>query len=562
MKENTCYHIGMQVVTPLAVGAGNEREWTCGVDFVQKDGKVYIIDLQKAVAKGVDIDKLSKLFLKSDESGICQLLGNQIERVSSRVFDAPARSTNAIKAFQRTQLYDKPLVAGSSIKGAVRSILFNALRTDECSNEQVFGNLKDGTDFMRFIRVSDIEMPSTILVNTKLFNLREDGKSWAGGWKHGKNQTTASFRSTGFNTLYECIEPGRCGCGTIGFAGSQFGLMMQRHAAKVSHARQKQAVMEGGIPGLFQLVNSFTRTYLLKERDFFEKYKAERSEEVVDCIEHLLEMIPSDGSSCLMKMSAGVGFHVITGDWRYQEDYDQTGHWSSGKHEGKKKYKSRKIAEYDGSLQLMGFVKMRVLDVQEAESAAAQLQEGHQARLADIRESVRAEEERQRRENELMERQAQEREEVRVRRNAYQMLLEQARLSYGEGRWDDTIAKANEALALFPEESEPAQIIARSESAVKAKEYRSQEASMNAERFNRPLAEVLKGIVSIGNLLGSTAKWLKVEGHALGDSEWADLLAGVQALPAKELRNLRKKEKNCIKVLGEERTRWLFESIR
>jgi hypothetical protein len=70
---------------------------------------------------------------------------------------------------------------------------------------------------------------------------------------------------------------------------------------------------------------------------------------------------------------------------------------------------------------------------------------------------------------------------------------------------------------------------------------------MNAERFNRPLAEVLKGIVSIGNLLGSTAKWLKVEGHALGDSEWADLLAGVQALPAKELRNLRKKEKNVLK---------------
>ena len=166
--EDIKYPIELEVVTPLSVGAGNDNEWTRGIDFVQKDGKVYVIDIQKAVANGIDIDRLTQLFLRSDEEGISQLLGNKIDKVSKFIFKSPVKTTNAIKAFLRTELFDKPIVAGSSLKGSIRSALFNYLRTDEKKNEEVFGNMKDGTDLMRFIRVADIEMPSTVLVNTKI----------------------------------------------------------------------------------------------------------------------------------------------------------------------------------------------------------------------------------------------------------------------------------------------------------------------------------------------------------------------------------------------------------
>ena len=200
MIEDKKYPIELEVITPLCVGAGNDNDWVKGIDFVQKDGKVYVIDMQKAAAHGVPIDQLTNLLLKNDEAGISLLLGNQIEQLSKYVFDAPARTDNNIKTFLRTQLYDKPLVAGSSIKGSVRSALFNYLRTNEEKNEEVFGTMRDGTDFMRFIRVGDVEMPSTELVNTKLFNLRKDGEEWQGGWKHNMKKTTDKYDSVGFKS--------------------------------------------------------------------------------------------------------------------------------------------------------------------------------------------------------------------------------------------------------------------------------------------------------------------------------------------------------------------------
>ena len=213
--EDKKYPIELEVITPLSVGAGNDNEWVKGLDFVQKDGKVYVIDMQKVAAAGVDTNALTALFLKSDDMGICQLLGDKIDSFSRYVFDLPAKTDNNIKTFLRTQFFDKPVVVGSSIKGSVRSALFNYLRTNEEKNEDVFGTMKDGTDFMRFIRVGDVEMPATVLVNTKIFNLRGHGSDWQGGWKHrgtdreGNSQTDGHYNPVGFNTLYECVAPGK-----------------------------------------------------------------------------------------------------------------------------------------------------------------------------------------------------------------------------------------------------------------------------------------------------------------------------------------------------------------
>ena len=318
--EDKRYPIELEVITPLSVGAGNDNEWVKGLDFVQKEGKVYVIDMQKVAAAGVDVEALTALFLKSDDSGICQLLGSKISELSHYVFDLPVKTENNIKSFLRTQFYDKPLVAGSSIKGSIRSALFNYLRTDEEKNEEVFGTMKDGTDFMRFIRIGDVEMSSTVLVNTKLFNLRKGGEEWLGGWKQLMNKTIGDYNPVGFNTLYECVAPGEKGLGNISLAVNAFGLLEKFGNAKSPYASKKRELLNEPINCLFQVINDVTKAYLLKERAFFQKYDAERSDEVISCIETLLSMIPSDGSSCLMKMSAGVGFHSITGDWQYDVD--------------------------------------------------------------------------------------------------------------------------------------------------------------------------------------------------------------------------------------------------
>ena len=555
--EDKRYPIELEVITPLSVGAGNDNEWVKGLDFVQLEGKVYVIDMQKVVAAGVDVEALTALFLKSDDSGISQLLGSKINELSRYVFDLPAKTDNNIKAFLRTQFYDKPLVAGSSIKGSIRSALFNYLRTDEQKNEEVFGTMKDGTDFMRFIRIGDVEMPSTVLVNTKIFNLRGHGSDWQGGWKHrstdkeGNSHTDAHYDPVGFNTLYECVAPGEKGFGNISLAVNAFDLLEKFGNVRSPYASKKRTLLNEPINRLFQVINDVTREYLQKERDFIQKYNAERSDEVLSCIESLLSMIPSDGSSCLMKMSAGVGFHSITGDWQY-DDYDKTKLWIDGRHAGKKKYKSRKIAEYNHRLQLMGFVRLHALSQDDATKQELALQQRHEDLQTKILNAVKQREIdiQQKAAAEQTRRQAVELEKQKT--EEYNRLILQAKQDMSSELWEEAIANLEKAAVLYPEKTEVAQLKAECLKAKSIAEYRLQEQKNAEQKFSQPLFEVIKGKISAGNLVGTTVKWLKAEGHSFGQEEQTAFIAEAKNLSAGEIRKLKSKLSDLAKVAGKE----------
>lgn len=549
--EDKKYPIELEVITPLSVGAGNDKEWVKGLDFVQKDGKVYVIDMQKVAAAGIDVEALTALFLKSDDKGISQLLGGKIGELSRYVFDLPAKTDNNIKTFLRTQFYDKPLVAGSSIKGSIRSALFNYLRTDEQKNEEVFGIMKDGTDFMRFIRVGDVEMPSTVLVNTKLFNLRKEGEEWQGGWKQMINKTTGSYNPLGFNTLYESVAPGNKGLGNISLADNAFSLLEKYGQGKSPYVSKKRTLLHEPISHLFQIINDVTKAYLQKERTFFEKYDAERSDEVVSCIDSLLSMIPADGSSCLLKMSAGVGFHSITGDWQYN-DYDKTKLWTDGRHAGKKKYKSRKIAEYNHRLQLMGVVRLRALSQEEASEREETLQQHHHDQQTLILEAVKQRETalQQKIVAEQARRQAIELEKQKSAE--YNRLVLQAKHDMNSEQWDEAIANLEKATALYPEKAEVVQLKADCQKAKSIAEYRLQEQDNAQKKFSLPLSEVIKGKTSAGNLVGTTLKWLKAEGHSFGQTEQTAFISEAQKLNAGEKKKLKSKLSDLEKVTSKE----------
>lgn len=558
--EDNRYPIELEVITPLSVGAGNDNDWIKGLDFVQKDDKVYVIDMLKAASAGVDVEMLTQLFLKSDHAGISQLLGSKIGELSRYVFDLPARTDNNIKTFLRTQFFDKPVVAGSSIKGSVRSALFNYLRTNEEKNEEVFGTMKDGTDFMRFIRIGDVEMPSTVLVNTKLFNLRKEGDEWQGGWKHLMNKSTGSYEAVGFNTLYECVAPGNKGLGNITLAANAFSLLELYGQVRLPYADKKRAVLNEPISHLFQSINHVTQEYLLKERSFFQKYDAERSDEVLDCIDLLLSMIPDDGSCCLLKMSAGVGFHSITGDWQF-DDYDKTKFWTEGRNAGKKKYKSRKIVEYDQRLQLMGFVRLRALSHEEASKRELNLLTQHHQQQDQMLNTIRE------RETALQQKQAEElarrkaREEEKRKEECYALLLRQARDAYNMEQWDEAKKKSEEAIALYPERAEATQLQTDIQKAIDIDHFRQQEQAETQQRFNQPLADVIMKCSSAGNLAGTAAKWLKDGGHTWGDQEITVFLDKAKQLSAKEKKNLKSKLPQLTKLLGSEQANILLKAL-
>ena len=558
--EDKRYPIELEVITPLSVGAGNDNEWVKGLDFVQKDGKVYVIDMQKVAAEGIDVGTLTALFLKSDDKGISQLLGSQIGELSRYVFDLPAKTDNNIKTFLRTQFYDKPVVVGSSIKGSIRSALFNYLRTKEEKNEEVFGTMKDGTDFMRFIRIGDVEMPSTILVNTKLFNLRKEGEEWMGGWKHNTNKTTDKYDSVGFNTLYECVAPGNKGLGNITLAANAFSLLEKYGQGKSPYASQKRTLLNEPISHLFQIINDVTKGYLQKERVFFLKYDADRSGEVLNGIDSLLSMIPTDGSSCLLKMSAGVGFHSITGDWQY-DDYDKTKIWTEGRHAGKKKYKSRKIAEYNHRLQLMGFVRLRSLSPEVAADRTATLQLAHYTQQKQMLDVISQREAKRQQEiaDELARQQA--KEEQERRQKAFGQLMEQARTAYNDERWDEAIIHSSEALNYCPADNEALRLIDLCKKAQERVAFRLQEQELSKQKLGQPLADLISKIKQAGNLINKTKAWIEVDTNSFGEAELTAFLSIVNRLPSREKKKLKGRLAELTPLLSKEQEEAICEEL-
>ena len=338
--------------------------------------------------------------------------------------------------------------------------------------------------------------------------------------------------------------------------------MLQSNTDKVISKKDKKCNLLGGdIRGLFHIINQVTKNYLLKEKAFFEKYTAERSDELIGNVDALLDMIPDDDSYCLLKMSAGVGFHSITGDWRF-DDYNQTGVWNEGRDAGKKKYKSRKTAEYKGRLQLMGFVKLRALNADEVAIKKESLNNEHAHIVDDILAPVRKREEDRLRiqEEERMRKEALE--EKNKKLQACQALFEQAQQFFNENLWVKAISKAEEAISFSPDNNEIRDFIEKCKKAKEIEEYRKNEEEAKAQKFSQPLAEVIKGKTSAGNLIGTTTKWLKIEGNVFGNAEFQALLNEARLLSSKEQKNLKGKSKDLAKSIGEEMVKKFLEELQ
>lgn len=369
---NTPAKIKVDIVTPLSVGVGNEGIWKPGVDYIYKDGKIFHLSLERMVAVGFDAGCVASLLAASDEAGIIKLVGNKMEQVSDFAMNCPVESPGDIRMMIREGLSGKPYIPGSSLKGAIRSALYGEWKEDAVDERDVFGQMKDGSDFMRFIQIGDVAFDSTFLVNTKIYNLTGApySEEWTGGWKHRggrQSMTSQDFSPNGFNTLYECLLPGTSAEGSIKIDENAF-MHYTRPQPKMEKKMSLFDRNDGFTPieNLFDIINNHTYTFLEREHDFFTKYpQGEYSQRIIGNINALMSKVNEcieTGNSCVLKVSAGSGFHSITGDWQYP-DHTQTDFYKYGVHAGKKKYKSRRIACYNGGFALMGFIKLTIKDL-------------------------------------------------------------------------------------------------------------------------------------------------------------------------------------------------------
>lgn len=391
---NTKYTVTLKVLTPLFIGQGIEKDWVKGIDYIDKDNTLYHLDLSKMREEGIDMDQLSLLFIKQDTEGVRKLIGDKLAAVSDFQLSLPCTSSNPIRTFFRNQYTQCPTIPGSSLKGAIRSILFTNMRDPkEKKNEEVFGKLKNGGDFMRFIRVGDFAFPetgSTQLTNTKIYNLHRGNNEqpWLGGWKNDKNKTNKEFEQDRFNTICECISYASVATGTILLSPTLFNALLkysteleekhknkdvdqkyyERNRIVIRHKDAKKRLLEEDIEYLCGIINRHTTSYLKKELAFFKKFKQGDNADLIIEEEEFLGSIPTildeikslQPNECILKLGAGSGFHSITGDWQFDDFV--SGELRRDKTHHDNLPKSRKIAITKKgekcTFELMGFIKL------------------------------------------------------------------------------------------------------------------------------------------------------------------------------------------------------------
>ena len=563
---NKKYNLEIEVLTPLSIGVGQEKDWVRGVDFVVDKGTLYKLNLKKMIANGIKIDDLTSFFALKNESGLKSKLAGKLDDVSDFSTSFPAETDNDVKAFVKNQLGGNPVLTGSSLKGAIRSVLLDYIATkDEIVNAVseanqrrkpfesfIFGSSNDGDEFMRFIKISDAEFDKTELVNTKIFNLRGNGNNWQGGWKFSANRTDAKFQSTGFNTLYESLMPNQKGYTSLMMSDTLFDLYESKQKAHIKSS-QKKPILHSGSSSLFEIINKHSRDYLLKEKAFFEKYHADRSDEIVDSINALLNQIPSDGSCCILKMSAGSGFHSITGDWQFPDNYfngkldRKRASKDDLKEAGKVLPKSRKIAEWNGNLSLMGFVKLRELCDEELEGIEATRIENarrkEEERLAALEEEKRkleAEKQAERQQRETAER--------------YEVLKQAGENLYSHKCHEEALEKLVEAHSLFPSRFELEATINELKQHVEAiRQSKALEIAKQKEIEERKklyavsLSDKISNAKKLPTLYGNVKQWMKQNGiDILSDGDKNVLFQKIKSI----VDSMKEKERKQMKNLG------------
>jgi CRISPR-associated protein Csm5 len=378
---NTNIHCKIEAITPLHIGIGADKSWVKGLDFIQdSENKVKLLN-QEALFQAIPTDKTDDFINHLAKGNIekWHLLKEYVKKegVIKEVFDYKYTiGIDGIKPMLRNG-QGKPYIAGSSVKGAVRSILLRYLYKQlnivgKPNEKDIFGGIDN--NIMRLIRITDATFKKTKLRRVKLFNLSGEN----GGWKHGNTNTSTSFNDTTFTTDYEVINT-QCGEGAlrIGFANN-FHKDIYKQIKNTLNANHKYFTEDTKFD-LFSVINQHTQQYIKKQIAFFNQYdQADNVNFIIDKYNSILEMIDNTNQTCILKMSAGSGYHSIKGDWEF-EDFTETGKWTqedairkinfkTGNQGdvGKIKAKTRKIVFYgENSFVPMGFVKLTKINQEE-----------------------------------------------------------------------------------------------------------------------------------------------------------------------------------------------------
>lgn len=367
---NTNYQVKLRVLSPVHVGAGPDKSWQRGFDFVEKGSDVFVFNRNDLV-KYIDDLGLTNDYIRllSDGNGmkLDKFLKENVDlpKVAERVINYEGKPIgNEIKPLIRDGL-GKPYLPGSSLKGAMVSAIFHFLhkhvgpeRYNRFINKDLLGDFDQS--IMRFLRPTDVELGKTSLSHVSLFNLYADGSRWESDWKDGFQINLEHFETDASGEFRLTIANGL----------GEFFRKTEAQARRPLLPKYYNQTIKKDAPGehLFEIINACSRDHLRREIDFFTEFdQAEDTDLILAQLQKLEKMCSESPRKAVMRMSGSTGFHSITGDWRFKDhrstvrnpDKDNMAWSQSERQKVPARYKSRKVLGRGEEL-LLGFVGLEI----------------------------------------------------------------------------------------------------------------------------------------------------------------------------------------------------------
>jgi hypothetical protein len=362
--------VSVEIITPVHVGGASEKVMKRGVDFFWRQNKLMLFNisdlLKVLLAKNIGLQNITNLLadnrVRELEGYIFDTLKVQSTDFTFKELKTSSEPGNEIRPLVRNGT-GNPYIPGSSIKGALRSVIFNNLYRHGSVPGSDYTKVDDlvlgkfDRSIMRFIRVGEpvFTNHTTDIGGIDLFNLyRLNNGDWESNWKNG------------FNLWVEYFQPGTKATFRLNIAQPLIQNLVKGYT-KPAYLSDKFSNLLSDSPfdTLRKIINTYTREHINRELDFFNQFdQAKDTPDIIDNLKNLLAHTESD-NSCLLRMSYGSGFHGITGDWRfkdhkktvYEPDKSNWVYSSTLRQRVPAHYKSRKII--GSNPKLMGFVKLK-----------------------------------------------------------------------------------------------------------------------------------------------------------------------------------------------------------
>ena len=346
----TNYIVDIQVLTPVHVGMGQDRNYLRGIDFVLDDNKIKLLN-NRLLFKKLQEDGFMDVYLEKIRNGDFVSLETFLKQfihhsnIVLKEYPLVGKPKEDIKRLMQTGL-GSTIIPGSSLKGALRSILLAHFKTkfsNTLPENTLLGKVADS--LLRFIRVGDsaFQDQDTAVFITKVFSgdLSPKTGNSLGNWKD-KRQGGHShdFNMEGFESYYEALNPDALSSVAIQLGtdlpeklkkyalGKSFKINSNREVANVVN----YADLDGkNIHDFFAIIQLHTNAYIDKEIAFFNTFKNKMMGDTIIEQLKILKEINNQQNTCVMRVGAGVGFHSITGDWQEVSKDHQTAKFKAGK---------------------------------------------------------------------------------------------------------------------------------------------------------------------------------------------------------------------------------------